>query len=64
MPPSARTGRPRVYCSTRCRKRHGHVAERQRRRTWEPVEWTAEQAERAVEQLLRSAPHQSPENLG
>lgn len=32
MPAPARTGRPRAYCSTRCRKRHGHLAERDRRR--------------------------------
>ena len=29
---AARRGRPRVYCSARCRKRHGHAVARQRAR--------------------------------
>jgi hypothetical protein len=54
MPAPERTGRPRVYCSRRCRSRHGHAAERQRRPPPGPVEWTADELARYEAGLMAS----------
>jgi hypothetical protein len=52
MPAPGRSGgQPRVYCSRRCRSRQGHAAEQERRRSREPVEWTAEQLDAYLDGL-------------
>jgi hypothetical protein len=40
---TATRGRPRVYCSDRCRWRAGHVAARRKQRQWWPADWAAMQ---------------------
>jgi hypothetical protein len=49
LPAAKRTGRPAVYCSDQCRRRHGHAAEEQRRRARD-----AELATWTIEQLVES----------
>jgi hypothetical protein len=53
MPPRARTGRPRHWCSDACRRRAGYLAWKARCPPQSP--WTDEDSERAAAGLLLAA---------